>query len=145
MATGQDEPDADLATGLVRLARLVQDVFTRTAADHDLTAAQARLLCVLSDGPRTMSELAGVLGVEKAAMTGLIDRIERRGLVQRTTVAGDRRAWRVRLTPTGQKQALTTHEGIIGAIGLLVGGLSQAQQDRLRQAVVCITQDHQDQ
>ena len=51
-----------------------------------------------------MSELAGLLGVEKAAMTGLIDRVERHGLVQRVAVPADRRACRIDLTPAGEKE-----------------------------------------
>jgi DNA-binding MarR family transcriptional regulator len=45
-----------------------------------------------------MTELARCCGVEKAALTGLVDRAERRGLAERTPVPGDRRALRVTLT-----------------------------------------------
>jgi DNA-binding MarR family transcriptional regulator len=134
-----DQPEVDLATGLVRLARLVQDLFAQTAANHDLTASQARLLCVLTQGPMTMSELATLLGVEKAAMTGLIDRIERRGLVRRTAVAGDRRACQVDLTPAGAQRAHAAHEDIIGALDLLTCCLSATQQDSLQHAILRIT------
>ena len=39
-----------------------------------------------------MAELAHCFGVEKAVLTGLMDRAERRGLAQRSPVPGDRRA-----------------------------------------------------
>jgi hypothetical protein len=52
-----------------------------------------------------MAELAQCLGVEKAALTGLVDRVERRGLAKRTTVHGDRRELHVMLTDAGQRGA----------------------------------------
>jgi DNA-binding MarR family transcriptional regulator len=134
------EPGVDLATGLVRLARTVQDVFARVSARHDLTAPQARLLCVLTDGPRAMSELAAILGVEKAAMTGLIDRIERRGLVQRTAVPGDRRACRVELTPSGETRAVAVHDEVAAVLGALTSSLSATRREEFLRAVLDITQ-----
>jgi DNA-binding MarR family transcriptional regulator len=85
MGRGGEHPVAD---GLIRLSGMTQAVFVRTAERHGLPAAQARLLCMLATGPRRMSELAGLLGIEKAALTGLADRAERRGLVARTAGAG---------------------------------------------------------
>src|SRR2546430_7698769 len=100
------EADAHpVADGLIRLSALTQSVFTRTAERHGLPAAQARLLCMLAAGPRRMSELAELLGIEKAALTGLADRAERRGLVARTAVPGDRRAGSVAPTPPGREGA----------------------------------------
>ncbi len=91
--TGADDSYADDATtGLFQLACLVQGTYARVSERHDLTPVQARLLCILADGPRGMAELARCFEVEKAALTGLIDRAERRGLVKRSPVPGDRRA-----------------------------------------------------
>ena len=101
-----------MADGLIRLSVLTQSAFARTAERHGLPAAQARLLCVLAAGPRRMSELAGVLGIEKAALTGLADRAERRGLIARTAVPGDRRAVSVALTPEGREVATAFHRDI---------------------------------
>ena len=39
-------------------------------------------------GPGGMAELAQCFGVEKAALTGLMDRAERRGLAQRSALPG---------------------------------------------------------
>jgi len=132
-------PAVDLATGLVRLARVVQDVFARVSARHELTAAQARLLCVLTEGPRAMGELAAILGVEKAAMTGLIDRIELRGLVRRTAVPGDRRACHVELTPSGEIRALAVHDEVGTDLGALTSSLSATRRDEFLRAVLDIT------
>lgn len=138
-AAARTEPDADLPAALVRLARVVQDAFARASAQHGLTAVQARLLCILIEGPKAMSELAGILGVERAAMTGLIDRIERRGLVQRNAVPGDRRACRVALTPSGKERALAVHDEVGSSLGALTSSLSPARRGELLRAVLDIT------
>jgi DNA-binding MarR family transcriptional regulator len=98
-------PDLDIAAALIQLTTVVQGIYARVSERHDLTPVQAKLLCVLLDGPRGMAELANCVGVEKAALTGLMDRAERRGLAQRSPVPGDRRALQVTLTEAGQLAA----------------------------------------
>ena len=64
--TSADDAHVDVATGLVQLATLVQAVYARVSERHDLTPVQARLLCVLLDGPRGMAELAHCFGDRKS-------------------------------------------------------------------------------
>jgi DNA-binding MarR family transcriptional regulator len=54
-----------------------------------------------SDGPLPMSRLAEMLDVSVASTTGIIGRMEERGLVERTHDAADRRVVLVRLTTAG--------------------------------------------
>lgn len=49
----------------------------------------------------SQTELGRQLIMHRSNVTGLVDRLERRGLVERQEVAGDRRAYRVVLTATG--------------------------------------------
>jgi DNA-binding MarR family transcriptional regulator len=130
--------DLDLATGLIRLARLVNGRFSTASAAHDLTAAQARMLCILVEGPRGMAELAGLLGIDKAGVTGLVDRVERRGLAERTAVPGDRRALAVRLTADGQRTAVAVHELICAELNALAAGLVPADRERFRCTIALI-------
>ena len=46
------------ASGLVRLAFLVQNVYAEVGRGCDLTEAQARMLCVLTNGSVGMAELS---------------------------------------------------------------------------------------
>jgi DNA-binding MarR family transcriptional regulator len=133
------EAGPGLATGLIRLARLVNSVFSTAAAVHDLTAAQARMLCILVERPRGMAELAGLLGIDKAGVTGLVDRVERRGLAGRTAVPGDRRALRVRLTPDGERAAVAVHDLICAELDALTAGLVPADRERLRCIIALIS------
>jgi DNA-binding MarR family transcriptional regulator len=92
---------ADVA--LVRLSFLVQSVYAELCAKHDLSPAQAQLLCVIKDQPRGMTELTRMLRLERPGLSGLVDRIERRGLLRRDTPDHDRRAVTLTPTPRGQE------------------------------------------
>ena len=126
------DTDADVAGSLVQLTTLVQAIYARASERHDLTPVQARLLCVLLDGPRGMAELAQHFGVEKAALTGLMDRAERRGLARRAPVPGDRRALQVTLTDAGHQAAAAFHAEIGAELSRLISPLSPRDREQFR-------------
>lgn len=128
----------DAADGLIQLSRLVQDIHARISERHDLTPVQAKLLCVLAFGPRGMAELAQCFGVEKAALTGLVDRAERRGLVGRSPVPGDRRALRVTLTDTGRRAAAAFHAEATQELNHLLSPLAPPDREHFRSAMAKI-------
>jgi DNA-binding MarR family transcriptional regulator len=69
-----------------------------------LSAVQCHLLHLIEpDEPLPMSRLAGVLQCDASNVTGLIDRLEQRGIVERRPSAADRRVKVVQLTPTGAR------------------------------------------
>jgi DNA-binding MarR family transcriptional regulator len=129
---GPDDAHVDVAGGLIQLATLVQGIYACVSERHDLTPVQARLLCVLLDGPRGMAELAHCFGVEKAALTGLMDRAERRGLARRSPVPGDRRALQVTLTDAGQRAAAAFHAEVGAELGRLVSSLAPRDREHFR-------------
>jgi DNA-binding MarR family transcriptional regulator len=88
--------------GLAQLSFLVQNSLARHATEHSLSLVQTRLLGILRDREPTMNELARLLELDKSSVTGLIDRAERRGLVERIASLADRRAVLVRLTDEGR-------------------------------------------
>ncbi|MBB2943373.1 DNA-binding MarR family transcriptional regulator [Actinoplanes lutulentus] len=92
-----------ISAALVRLSFLVQRRYARVCAGHDLSPAQAQLMCVIKDQARGMTELTHMLGLERPGLTGLVDRIERRGLLRRESSQQDRRAVTVALTPRGKE------------------------------------------
>lgn len=125
--------EVDAADGLVQLSRLVLAAYSDASARHGLTPVQARLLCVLATGPRGMAELATCFGVEKAALTGLVDRAERRGLVRRAAVPDDRRAVRVMLTPDGSSAATAFHAEADAAVERLLEPLAPDERRTFRE------------
>src|SRR5262245_26287207 len=52
---GGDQLDA--ASGLLQLTSMVQGIYAAASEKHDLTPVQAKLLCVLLDGPKGMAGL----------------------------------------------------------------------------------------
>ncbi|MEU3842787.1 MarR family transcriptional regulator [Streptomyces sp. NPDC028635] len=77
--------------------------FTMAAADENLTASQGKTLNVLRRGPASMSTLATTLTCDASNMTGIVDRLEKRGLVRREPSASDRRVKNVVLTEEGER------------------------------------------
>jgi DNA-binding MarR family transcriptional regulator len=69
----------------------------------DLGPSQFNVLNLLHSAPAGLSqtELSRQLIMHRSNVTGLVDRLVKRGLLQRLDVAGDRRAYRVVLTPAG--------------------------------------------
>ena len=68
----------------------------------DLNPADLRCLDWLSEGPLSASRLAEATGLSSAATTAMIDRLERKGFVQRARHDTDRRQVLVELTDEGQ-------------------------------------------
>lgn len=74
-------------------------------AQWELSPSQFNVLNLLNSQPEGLSqtELGRQLLTHRSNVTGLVDRLEKRGLAQRRQVAGDRRAYRVVLTPEGTR------------------------------------------
>jgi DNA-binding MarR family transcriptional regulator len=69
---------------------------------HSLSLIHLNVLTSLEvEGPVPMKRLAETLDVSDASVTGIVDRMEKRGLVERSRGAGDRRVILVRPTETG--------------------------------------------
>lgn len=91
-----------LTDALVQSSFLVQGVMRRVAARHDLSVVQLRLLGILRDREPGILVLAEHLELDKSSVTGLVDRAEKRGLVERVRDPDDGRAVRVKLTRGGR-------------------------------------------
>ncbi|ASN28791.1 MarR family transcriptional regulator [Streptomyces pluripotens] len=77
--------------------------FTVSAARENLTASQGKTLTVLRRGAASMSVLATTLTCDASNMTGIVDRLEKRGLVRREPSPSDRRVKNVALTADGER------------------------------------------
>jgi DNA-binding MarR family transcriptional regulator len=89
---------------LQRLVGRFVDAYVRevgaAANRHGLTAAQTRALLLLAE-PLPMRTLAERLYCDASNVTGIIDRLESRGLVRRQPDEVDRRIKNVTATPAG--------------------------------------------
>ena len=69
-----------------------------------ISMAQLNIMYVLQrNGEMPMSRLADVLNVSLSNASGLVDRMEERGFIERTRVAEDRRVVLVRVTNAGTR------------------------------------------
>ncbi|MFC9437588.1 MarR family winged helix-turn-helix transcriptional regulator [Nocardia sp. NPDC057030] len=131
-----DAPDPpDLVDGLIQLSFILQAVLGRLAGEQGLSVTQLRMLAVLDDREIGMQQLAGILELEKSSVTGLVDRAERRGLVRRIAVPGNRRAVHVTVTAAGRAVVHLVREAVRTEIGDLTSTLSDRQQGSFRRSI----------
>jgi DNA-binding MarR family transcriptional regulator len=123
-------PDG-LVDALAQAAFATMAVLTKAAADHDLSLTQLRVLAILRDRRLRMTVLADYLGLEKSTMSGLVERAERRGLLQRAPSMTDGRAVDVFLSPAGAELAQRLHSRIERSLSPMTGQLTLAEQRRL--------------
>lgn len=105
---------------LVRLDRELE-------AEHALSLAEYEVLAFLSEAPdqrMRLSELARQVLISPSALTRRLDRLERRGLVQRQRCPHDGRGAYAVLTPTG-------HDRLVAAAPTHVRGVRTHFVDRL--------------
>lgn len=112
------------------VARFYED-YEAAAGDHSLTGAQARLLSLLSLEPLPMRKLAQKLKCEPSNVTGIVDRLETRGLVERRPDPADRRVKLAAATDEGRRVARSLRESLRFAREPLAG-LSDDERLALR-------------
>jgi DNA-binding MarR family transcriptional regulator len=127
---------------LLRTADILWEASRVFFARWELSPSQFNILNLLDGHPNGLSqtELGRELLTHRSNITGLVDRLEKRGLVRRNEAAGDRRAYRVVLASAGahllreivpeyRKRADRVWDGIapekIGALGVTMGQVSR--------------------
>jgi DNA-binding MarR family transcriptional regulator len=104
---------------LLTCTQLVEkQVRTQLRGRFDTTLPRFDLMAQLERAPEglKMNELSRRMMVTGGNVTGITDQLVAEGLVERIDVEGDRRAYRVRLTPKGRRQfqdMALQHEGWI--------------------------------
>jgi DNA-binding MarR family transcriptional regulator len=76
------------------------------AEEQGLSVAQVDVLRRLRQGPSPMRRLADQMNCEASNLTGLVDRLEARGLVERQAYPEDRRVKCVALTESGDRLSM---------------------------------------
>lgn len=106
--------------------------FLAIASELDLHPAQAGALAQMEpDRPVPMNELAALLHCDNSNVTGIVDRLEARGLVERRPYEQDRRVKHIVLTPLGVELRERVRESMAEAPEAL-RRLSSADQRALR-------------
>jgi MarR family transcriptional regulator, organic hydroperoxide resistance regulator len=116
---------------LVQISLTQRAALPSLAAELDLSPAQCHVLHLIEPGrPVPMGELAGALSCDASNVTGLVDRLEARGLVARQASSVDRRVKVLTLTAAGRRVRAVLIERLTAPPDDRLGRLS-AQEQRL--------------
>lgn len=100
-----------------------------------LTDAQFDVLMMLAtqseDGTLNQTELSTMLLVNRSNITGLIDRMEQAGWVQRLSEAGDRRINRIGMTESGQALLNSAKEVYFRRVDEITSVLAEREETSL--------------
>ncbi|MDF1747546.1 MAG: MarR family transcriptional regulator [Alphaproteobacteria bacterium] len=126
-----------------RLHQISQSVFAEMiqSAGIDLTPVQyAALKTIISNPGIDQATLAGAIAYDRATIGGVIDRLERKGLVQRTMNERDRRARELTALDAG-RDLLGKAEPVVAEIQLaMLDGLNDVDRAQLVTLLVKATQ-----
>lgn len=135
LAARYPEIDAASITSSVLLVRIASDMLARVEdflADYHMSQGRFIVLALLNRTPELAQnpcQLAHKAGVTRATMTGLLDGLQREGLLARQSVPEDRRMLRVRLTPKGRKFLDSILPGYFRMVRHTMGGLNQREKE----------------
>ena len=131
MCAKSKTPSCEAWQLLVRFSFTQRASLPALAAELELSPAQCHLLNLIDpDRPIPMGELAGALSCDASNVTGLVDRLESRGLLLRSPSAEDRRVKVLSLTARGAQVRASLLERMTSAPPTL-GRLSEADQRAL--------------
>lgn len=131
---------------LIQLLRTAEELWNASRvffARWDLSPSQFNLLNVLTDFPAgcTQSDLSRQLIMHRSNVTGLVDRLEERGLVARKENTKDRRAWQIVLTPAARKLLAEIYPHYYAAAELVWGKLPATRAEKLVAELATISEN----
>jgi DNA-binding MarR family transcriptional regulator len=109
--TADDIGEIDTILGFhIRLAHgTVYRHFTETFTDLDLTQKQVSVLWLVDDHPEiAQADIGRRLQIDRATVMAIVNRLQKRGFVERGKSTSDKRRQTLHLTPAG-------HEALVGA------------------------------
>ena len=123
MGSDNDVVIKQIVGAIRRLIRAVSIDSVKMSRQFSLTAPQSGVLRALSrSGPMSSASLSRELCVTPSNITGIIDRLEKKGLVRRARKEGDRRVSLIELTEAGEQLSRSLPDPIESR---LISGLSE--------------------
>ena len=115
----------NIVDSIRRLVRAVYLDSQKMSKQYGLTGPQSSVLRnLVNDGPMSSADLSRMLYVTPANITGIIDRLEIKGLVERIKKQGDRRVALITLTESGQQLGRSIPDPIINLFISELGDLA---------------------
>lgn len=117
---------------VTRLAKAMESDFEMRLVAHDMTRASwAVLSAIFHDNKTTPAALASFIGIDGAAITRHLDRIEKQGLVVRDRSLSDRRSVNLKVTKKGARLAPKIAAHSMATNKKFLGGLNRAEIEQL--------------
>ncbi len=124
------------------MLRLVPRLYRWAAAsaqasreDHELSLRQLGVISAIREGVSSPGQLARRLFVTPAVVTGLLDRLERRGYVRREADPEDRRRLRLALTESGLAVSDAVRQALAESLATELKSVSRAEMEVLDRAL----------
>lgn len=109
-------------------------------SDLDLTASELNALGNLGDGKaRTTSQLGAAIGTRPTTLTGVVDRLESRGLITRAASPADRRATVITTTVEGRRVAKRIRKAMTDLERRALAGLPPESVEAFRVVLTALT------
>jgi DNA-binding MarR family transcriptional regulator len=136
---GNEQLIADIMGAQQRLQQLFAYDRSDPLFSSHLTLSQLKILMLLSrHGAVSGGELAGLLGVGLAALSGMVDRLVVQDLVTRTEDVHDRRVRRIALTREGAELIASIVNAGEAKMRALLSRLSADELDRVAEAMLLL-------
>ena len=117
---------------IAEVAKLMKRRFEEEARVHGITLPQWRVLAELSlNNGMSQVELAGCIDTDPMTLSGILDRLEKRGLVERSPDPNDSRAKRAIVTAAGHELMLEVRRVGHALYEHAIEGLSAAEKNQL--------------
>jgi len=129
------EPGTEALAAVRILGKKLHATMERWADHHGLSEGRFQILVRLQHQPRgrmTMGELAETLDVSPRTVTGLVDNLERDGLVRRVDDPNDRRSVYADLTDQGRERVKALWRDAASGQAALTRGLNESELIQLR-------------
>lgn len=124
--------ERDILTSLRRIIRAVSLYSRQLLSRYELTAPQLTCLRhLLRHGPRAAGDLARGVSLSQATVTGILDRLERGGLVERRRSTVDRRRVEVFLTDAGRELATSVPQPLQERFARRLAQLPERRRKRI--------------
>lgn len=139
---GADRRATEAILNLFKVSNLLQDALSAHLRPAGLTPAAFNTLMILqgADEPLCPSQIGERLLVTRGTVTGVLDSLEKRGLIKRSPDRVDRRMLRIELTAKARTALAKIVPGLHRHEAELLGHLSRADKDalvRLLTAALC--------
>jgi DNA-binding MarR family transcriptional regulator len=131
----EEERSSDIAVGIAEALRVGASVMIRHLARGSSLTARNVLAALATEGPSRLTALATATGIAQPAMTQLVGRLEREGLVVRLTDPEDARATLVAITDAGRALRDELHQSSYERMAELLDTLSADDQATLALAM----------